>query len=106
MDHRIKFKCNVFVYRMLKLKEECPPYLEGIFITKTFSCNTRGSSDIFILDDKDPNGNKFYRNSIAARMVINWNSLPSELRHLENFEQFQRDLKTYYFKKWLIEKGI
>ena len=51
-------------------------------------------------------GNKFNSNSIAGVMVKNWNNLPPELRHLENFEQFQNNLKTYYFKEWLIEKGI
>ena len=88
------------------MKENCPIYLEGIFITKKFDCNTRGSSDIFILSDRDPEGNKFNINSIAGVMVKNWNNLPPELRHLENFEQFQNNLKTYYFKEWLIEKGI
>jgi hypothetical protein len=70
MDHRIKFKCNITIYRILKMKDKCPTYLQGIFVTKDFICNTRCSiSDIFILKDNDPEGIKFNRNSIAGNIV-------------------------------------
>ena len=49
MEHRIKFKSNILTYKMLKMKDVCPEYLNEIFITKDFVRNTRGSSDIFIL---------------------------------------------------------
>ena len=106
MNHRIMFKCNVMVYRILKMKDKCPTYLQEIFVTKDYVRNTRGSSDIFILEHGDPQGNKFNNNSIAGKMVKHWNDLSPELRHLENFEQFRNNLKTHYFKKWLDSKGI
>ena len=62
---------------MLKMKDVCPEYLNGIFITKDFVRNTRGSSDIFIFLNCDTSGSKFDRNSIADKMVNNWNQLPA-----------------------------
>ena len=89
---------------MLKLNG--PQYLNEIFVTKNFVRDTRGSSDIFILADHDFNGCKFDYNSIAKKMVNNWNSLPASLRHLENLEKFKIELKTFYFKTWLYDKGL
>ena len=91
---------------MLKLKHSCPHYLCDIFVTKDFVRNTRGSSDIFILENSDPTGCKFGNNSIASKMVKNWNDLPTSLRYLENLDKFKKDLKTYYFEQWLTEKGL
>ena len=106
MEHRIKFKSNVFVFRMLKLNNNCPQYLQSIFVIKNFVCNTRSSSDLFILEYNDYTGYKFGNNSIARKMVKNWNDLPANLRHLENMEKFKKDLKTYYFALWLSERGL
>ena len=69
MDHRIKFKSNIIVYRILKMKDKCPTYLQEIFVTKDFILNTRSSSDIFILKYYDPDGNKFNNNSIAGQKL-------------------------------------
>ena len=89
---------NIFVFRMLKLKDSCPHYLCGIFVTKDFVRNTRGSSDIFILKDNDPTGCKFGNNSIASKMVKNWNDLPTSLRYLENLDNFKKILKHTILK--------
>ena len=59
MEHRIKFKSNIFTYKLLKMKDVSPVYLHGVLTTKDFVRNTRGSSDIFILKDSDPAGRKF-----------------------------------------------
>ena len=88
------------------MKDVSPEYLRGVFTIKNFTRNTRGSSDIFILNDTDSTGRKFDKNSIVFKMVQNWNELPADLRHLENFDRFLKDLKTYYFSLWLNEKGL
>ena len=106
MEHRIKFKSNILTFKMLKMKDVSPEYLRGVFTIKNFTRNTRGSSDIFILNDTDSTGRKFDKNSIVFKMVQNWNELPADLRHLENFDRFLKDLKTYYFSLWLNEKGL
>ena len=46
------------------------------------------------------------KNSIASKMVKNWNELPAGLRHLENFDRFLKELKTYYFSQWLKDKNL
>ena len=53
MEKRIKFKCNMFSYKMLKMKNHCPAYLDGILVTKSFVRDTRGSADLFILKNYD-----------------------------------------------------
>ena len=106
MEHRIKFKSNILTYKLLKMKDVSPAYLHGVFTTKDFIRNTRGSSDIFILKDTDSTGRKFDKNSIVFKMVQNWNELPASLRHLENFDRFLKDLKTYYFSQWLNDKDL
>ena len=91
---------------MLKMKNHCPAYLDGILITKSFVRDTRGSADLFILKNYDSSEQKFDKNSIASKLVNNWNELPASLRHLEDFDKFLQNLKTFYFNNWLIEKGL
>ena len=95
---RIQFKISLIAF---KIKHKISPYyLTEIFedYVPTTNINLRigigRDQTMFKCWDRAYNHKLFY-----CKLITNWNSLPHDIRKIENLNTFKTKLKTYYFTK-------
>ena len=96
MEQRIKFKTLLIVFKCMH--DLAPPYLAELISRYTPTLNLRSSSAsrLVVPHTKSMYGDRAF-SCIGPRW---WNDLPSEIRTLNNFNEFKTCLKSHLFKEY------
>ena len=96
MEQRIKFKTLLIVFKCMH--DLAPPYLAELISRYTPTLNLRSSSAsrLVVPHTKSMYGDRAF-SCIGPRW---WNDLPSEIRILNNFNEFKTCLKSHLFKEY------
>ena len=98
IKQRIEFKISLIAFKIKR--QASPDYLTDMFddYEPTTNIGLRlgigRDKTMFKLWDKSYNVKLFF-----CKLILNWNSLPYEIRTVEKMSEFKTKLKTYYFKK-------
>ena len=96
IKERVNFKVLCLVHKCLR--NSAPQYLKELLSLKTFTKNTRASTEPFTLHIPRTKKATFASRSFSACGPVLWNELPAYLREVMDFKTFKRCLKTHIFK--------
>ena len=97
---RIKFKINLLTFKCIH--SLAPKYLMELLSSYIPPRNLRSASQNLLIEKKGlskKTGDRSF--SVAAPKL--WNSLPSNIREIDELSSFRRSLKTHYFRKAFYE---
>ena len=94
---RITYRIATYVYKCLH--DLAPSYLKELIIIRTGRTGLRSSSNTMgiLLDIPLTKRRTFKDRSFAVAAPVTWNSLPSSLHCINNYDNFKRKLKTFLF---------
>jgi hypothetical protein len=95
---RIRFKISLTAFKIVR--NLAPLYLKENFqmFKRGSACNLRhgiGRDELMF----DINLDQQKKTTIYTSLIIEWNSLPLEIRKITQLERFKVQLKTYYFRE-------
>ena len=96
----IIFKIAVLSHKLLHKDE--PKYLHDLLILKTTNKRLRSSSDTHLLVIPRTKQKTLADRSFSIAALTIWNSLPLDIRLLDNLLIFKHDLKTPHYQQSLI----
>ena len=104
VKERINFKIGLMIFK--SINNVVPNYLkESIIMKGQLNISLRNENDYFLLESPAiPHLNQTDRGVFHAAPKI-WNSLPYELRSLNDVNMFKKNLKTYLFNVAFNENG-
>ena len=94
VEFRIKFK--ICLMTLNALHGHSPQYIKDMFTIRNTGYGLR-SSGVLTLEEPHTRRKTLGDRSFKAAAPRLWNSLPKELRHIDDVDTFKRKLKTHYF---------
>lgn len=79
-----------------------PAYFSDLLVPYSAPRTLRSSSDSRLLCVPRVRSKTFGERTFSFHAATLWNSLPADLRHIQNPPSFKRALKTYLFKKYVV----
>ena len=95
---RIRFKILIFVFRAIH--GLAPSYLSDfISIRKQSSYNLRSNNELLLVPPPVSFRPALGSSTFFYAAPVEWNSLPSSIRHITSLATFKEHLKTYFYRK-------
>ena len=63
-------------------------------------CTLRSSAMTLVAVPKAPNTKTYGQRAFAIHAPALWNSIPEDLRKIDNFNTFKRSIKTFLFRDY------
>ena len=94
---RIDYKIALLCFKIIN--NLAPIYLKNMLCIYQPKRSLRSSHDKFILEKPTPSLTSYGSRSFSHYGPFIWNSLPYEIRSLDNINSFKRKLKHHFFLK-------
>ena len=95
---RIRFKILIFVFRAIH--GLAPSYLSDLIsIRKQSSYNLRSNNELLLVPPPVSFRPTLGGRTFSYAAPVEWNSLPSSIRHITSLATFKEHLKTYFYRK-------